>query len=336
MPNILPERVKVTIESFDSLFKIWKDPASRLNWDCLFVLPPWLKAWWSTFGAEKSLHICSISIKGKIIGIAPLYTKESTAFIIGDQDVCDYLDFIIAPGEEIHFFRVLLDYLRKKGVTHLDAGHVCGDSPIISTLSANADDIQCTVHSDPSDRIYDLELPQIWDDYLYQLNGKERHEIRRKLRRLHDAGNIEIRIVEDADQVRPAMDMFFKIFRMNIPEKSEFLTAPMESFFRMLAAEMAKTGHLRILFLDINNETAAAVIFFDYRETVYLYNNGYNSRYRNLSVGFLSKVFGIKDSIQRGRKSFNFLKGDEKYKRQLGGRPEPLHRYRIELKQLIV
>jgi CelD/BcsL family acetyltransferase involved in cellulose biosynthesis len=49
-------------------------------------------------------------------------------------------------------------------------------------------------------------------------------------------------------------------------------------------------------------------------------------------VGFLSKVFAIKDSIQKGRKRFNFLKGDEKYKRQLGGRPVQLYRHRIELK----
>ncbi len=332
MSNSPTERATVNIESFDSLFNIWHDPASSLNWDCLFVLPPWLKAWWSTFGPGKSLHICSVVKKNEIIGIAPLYIEGNTAFCIGDREVSDYVDFIMAPGEEILFFRTLFNHLRQKGITHVDPGHVFRDSPAISSITANADSLQCIIHSEPSDRIYEFELPQTWEEYLYQLAAKERHEIRRKLRRLHEAGSINIRIVEETEQAGSAMDTFFKLFRMNMPEKSEFLTNTMESFFRMLAEEMAKVRMLRILFLEINSEAAAAVLCFDYRASVYLYNNGYNSRYRHLSVGYLSKVFGIKDSIQRGRNRFNLLKGDETYKQHLGGRAQQLHRYRIELK----
>lgn len=332
MSKYLPENTTVKNESLDSLAEIWNDPASRLNWDCLFVLPPWLKAWWSTFGSGKSLYICSVVKKKEIIGIAPLYIEGETAFLIADGNVCDYADFIIAPGEEMHFFRALFLHLRQKGVSYLDLGRLRRNSSNVSSLEVHADDLQIVITSEQSDRMYDVDLPKTWEEYLYQLNRKERHEIRRKLRRLHEAGSINIRIVEQTEQVGPAMDTFFKLFRMNMPEKSEFMTGPMESFFRMLAAEMAKAGLLRILFLDIKGEAAAAVLCFDYHSSVYLYNNGYNTQYRHLSVGFLLKVFGIRDSIQRRRKSFNFLKGDEGYKQQLGGRPEPLFRYQIELK----
>ena len=326
------EQAKLKTESFDSLFKIWKDPESRLDWDCLFVLPPWLKAWWNTFGSGKTLHICSVSIRGKIIGVAPLYISGNTAVIIGDRDVSDYTDFIIEPGKEMHFFRALFDHLQQKGVVYVDLGHVLRNSPTISFIMTNFYNLKCIIHSEPSGNLYDMGLPHSWKEYLYNLTKKKRHEIRRKLRRLHEAGNVDTLIVEEAEQVNEAMDIFFKIFRMNIPGKSDFLTAPMESFFRLLATEMAKAGFLRLMFLDVDREPAASVICFDYRNTVYLYNNGYDSMYQHLSVGYLSKALAIKASIQKGKSSFNFLKGDEKYKQDLGGKPVQLQQARIELK----
>jgi CelD/BcsL family acetyltransferase involved in cellulose biosynthesis len=328
----MPASNSIITESLDSLMTIWNEPKSPLNRDCLFVHPLWLKAWWSTFGSGKTLYICSVLHKDEVIGIAPLYVEGNTAFFIGDGNVCDYADFIVAPEEEMHFFGTLFDHLRKKGVTHLDLGRMRRDSTTLSSLLTHADDLQCIIVSEPAERIYLLELPQTWEEYLQNLPGKERHEIRRRLRRLHEAGPVNIRIVEEADQVSSAMDLFLNLFRMNIPEKSEFMTGPVESFFRLLAVQMAEAGLLRILLLQINAQAVAALLCFDHRSSVYLYNNGYDNHYRNLSVGFLSKVFGIKDSIQKGRKRFNFLKGDEKYKRRLGGRPEQLHRYRIELK----
>ncbi len=48
-----------------------------------------------------------------------------------------------------------------------------------------------------------------------------------------------------------------------------------------------------------------------------------------MSVGVLSKVLCIKDSIERGKKKFDFLKGDERYKYHLGGQEVRLYRCRI-------
>jgi hypothetical protein len=62
-----------------------------------------------------------------------------------------------------------------------------------------------------------------------------------------------------------------------------------------------------------------------------LYNNGYEPRFRSLSLGLISKVLTIKDSIERRRERYDFLKGTEAYKQRLGGRPVPLYRCRVEI-----
>jgi CelD/BcsL family acetyltransferase involved in cellulose biosynthesis len=62
---------------------------------------------------------------------------------------------------------------------------------------------------------------------------------------------------------------------------------------------------------------------------MFLYNSGFDPQYESLSVGLLSKVLGIQESIREGKKKFDFLKGGEVYKERLGGHEIPLHRCRI-------
>ncbi len=182
------------------------------------------------------------------------------------------------------------------------------------------------------DLLYEMDLPDTWEGYLNLLSGRERHETRRKLRRLESAGHVGLRIIEEKSDVPAAMDAFIALFRSNRREKAQFMGGFAESFFRSLAVRMAEAGLLKLFFLDLNDAPAAAAMCFDYRSTVYLYNNGYDRRFSHLSVGLLSKVFSIRESIRCGRKRYNFLRGSEPYKRRLGGRPVKLHRCEVILK----
>jgi CelD/BcsL family acetyltransferase involved in cellulose biosynthesis len=64
---------------------------------------------------------------------------------------------------------------------------------------------------------------------------------------------------------------------------------------------------------------------------VSIYNSGYDPNYVSLSAGLLSKVLAIKGSIEKGKKKFDFLKGEEMYKHHLGGKEVPLFRCQIAI-----
>lgn len=319
----------ITKETFDSIAAYWRDPRHNLKWDCLFVLPVWLKVWWHNFGSEQIAHLCAAWSQDELIGIAPLMIEGKTARLMGDPDVCDFADVITAPGKGRVFFENLIPYVRKLGATDLDFGAVRGDSGVFTNLVAVAKDLGYEIICNPEDVTLELELPSTWDNYLKQLTGKQRHEIRRKLRRLHEAAQISFRAVENPDEVSREIDNFLSLFRLNRQDKSEFMTDRRVSFFRALALEMAEARLLRLFFLDLDDVPAAAIMCFDYRSTVHLYNNGYDRRFQSLSVGLLSKVLSIKDSIQRGKTYYDFLKGPEAYKQRLGGKPVQLFRCRI-------
>ncbi len=321
----------VTEETFDSINSLWLDPQQRLKWECLFVLPGWLKVWWDHFGRDQTAYLCAVRHRDELIGIAPFVVQGKTARLMGDPDVCDFLDVIIAPGNGKVFFQNLVAHLKRNAISVLDLGALRTDSSILHYLVGGARDLNCEVACEAEDVSMELALPSTWDDFLHQLTGKERHELRRKLRRLNEAARINFRVVENPAEVSKEVETFLALFRLNRSDKSNFMTDQRAAFFRALAAEMAGARILKLFFLDLDDTPAAAVMCFDYHSTRYLYNNGYDDRHRSLSIGLLSKVLTIKDSIQRGKTKYDFLKGTESYKRRLGGKPVQLYRCRIHI-----
>jgi CelD/BcsL family acetyltransferase involved in cellulose biosynthesis len=321
----------ITQETFDSLASRWGESSLSLNWSSVFVLPVWMKTWWQVFGGEAELYLGAVRQEDIIIGIAPLMLKEGTASIIGSTDVCDYLDFIAAPGTEEDFFGVLLDDLKQKNIYHLDLKGLRPDSTVLTSLTDLARKRGYEVFCQPVDVTLELDLPGTWDEYLVMLAAKQRHEVRRKLRRLLEAGKINYRFVSDSEAVHDSMDIFLKLFTGSRSDKAAFLTSQRESFFRSMADAMSEAGILRFGILELNSVPAAMIMCFDYDNCLYLYNSGYDTRYGSLSVGLLSKVFCIKESIQEGKKKFDFLKGNEIYKYHLGGKEVPIYNCQIQV-----
>ena len=327
----IKEKYVVTVESFDSIASYRHNAGYALRWRCPFVLPEWLRAWWSEFGAPSEPYIVSARQGEDLIGIAPLLVKGKKASFIGDADVCDYLDFVVTPGRTGEFFSVLLDHFSKQGITQLDLGSLRPDSTVLSDLVDLAGNRGFEVSRSLEDISLELDLPGSWDEYLGMLNGKQRHEIKRKFRKLYEAASINFRVVEDIKEIAKEMNTFLALFELGKMDKAAFMTEKMASFFRSLAEAMAQAKILKLYILEFNAVPAAVSMCFDFNSTIYLYNSSYDPRFRSLSVGLLCKVLSIKDSIQRGRKKYDFLKGAEAYKYRLGGKEVPLYKCEIRI-----
>jgi CelD/BcsL family acetyltransferase involved in cellulose biosynthesis len=330
--EIFPAGGAVTVEPLSNLGLYWQDGGKFLRWDCLFMIPPCLGAWWSYFGRGSETQLYVARHNEAILGMVPLTVDGDTAHLVRDKDLIDYGDFIIAPAGERKFFSTLFEYLRLRGIRRCDMGRIRADSTTISCLRSDSASFGWRFSCEPVDVLYEMDLPDTWEGYLGLLTGKERHETLRKMRRLEGAGNVVMRVVEDRKEVSDAMDAFVALFRSNRTDKARFMTGDIESFFRSLAAGMARAGLLKLFFLHLNDRPLAAAMCFDYNSTVYLYNNGYDRLFEHLSAGLMSKVFSIRESIRLGRKKYNFLRGSETYKGRLGGRPVDLLQCEVILK----
>jgi len=319
-------------ESVERLTEYWADSGNGLKWGSIFVLPQWLKVWWQSFQPEDEQYIAVVRQQKRVIGIAPLRIKDGQARFIGSQDVCDYQDFVVVPGREADFFTVLLDEIKQQGIAGLHLGLVRPDSTVATSLATLAKNRGYQVMNQRDDVTLELELPSSWEEYLDGLEKKQRHEVRRKLRRLWAGDNVTYRCHKvSPGETAVLTDTFLRLFVLSRQEKSEFMTERMQSFFRSLAETMAYLGLLRYGTLEVEGNPAAMIMGFDYEQSMYLYNSSYDPRYTSLSVGVLSKVLCIKESISRSMKKWDFLKGAERYKYHLGGSEVPLYDYHIAL-----
>jgi len=321
----------VTEESFSTLASYWKSPDHLLKWDLVFSIPCWLEVWWREFQPESELYVRAVREQADIIGIASLQVKGTGASFVGSADVCDYMDFVVVPGRETDFFNVLLDDLKQRGITHLDLRSLRPDSTVLTDLVAVAEGRQYEVLCQPEDVSVELDLPATWEEYLAALTAKQRHEVKRKIRRLDEAGEVSYRSVKGGAATDDALEIFLSMFAESRSDKAEFLTERRESFFRSMVGAMCSAELLKLGILELDALPVAIIMCFDYNDSTYLYNSGYEPKYGSLSVGLLSKALCIQESIREGKKTFDFLKGEETYKYRLGGKAIPLSSCQIKM-----
>lgn len=319
----------LAVKRFDSIDAYIDHLGGTQQGEHVFMLPRWIQTWWQVFKPDDELHLCLIEKNEELIGVAPLSINGATASFIGDPEICDYLDFSVTPGYEEKFYRALLDDLAERHVTELDLRCLRPESTILSHLTEAAEKRGGKCFFEQDGVSLEMDLPDEWNDYLDMLDGKQRHEIRRKLRRLHEEAEVRFLALEDSVEIAEQLDAFLKMFRESRRDKAAFMNPQMESFFRSMIQALSEEGALRLFILVLNDSPAAAALCFDYRDTVYLYNSGYDPRYSPLSAGLLCKILSIKHSIEISRKRYDFLKGAEPYKYQLGGREVHLSRCRI-------
>ena len=96
----------------------------------------------------------------------------------------------------------------------------------------------------------------------------------------------------------------------------------MEEFFRRVTAALAAAGAVALWFLDTTTGPAAAFITLEWDDTVGLYNSGFDPARAALAPGLVLIARLIQDAIARGKRRFDFLRGEERYKYEFGPTPE--------------
>jgi CelD/BcsL family acetyltransferase involved in cellulose biosynthesis len=322
----------VRSENLAQLYTYYNDPACALKWEHVFSLPVWLEEWWRAFGETGRPEILSVQYQDELIGIAPLQIDGMRASFLGSADVCDYLDFVVAPGKESIFFNAIVNYLISTDVDELELRCLRPESLAIKNLLPIIEDRSIAFHREPDGISLELDLPETWEGYLGGLKSKQRHEVRRKLRRLDEAGDIRFAVYDEPGDIIDKREIFFKLFQDSRKDKTEFMTPKMKSFFSAMISAMADAGILKMGMMYVDALPAGAVLYFDYQGRIYLYNNGYDPRFATVSVGVLSKILLLQHGIDEKKKIFDFLKGQETYKYRLGGNEVQLSRLNIRLK----
>jgi CelD/BcsL family acetyltransferase involved in cellulose biosynthesis len=324
------QRYTVSVENFQGYAALWRQYRDAWKWPCIFTVPFWLETVCRHLGAPGEPHIAVVCDARVPIGVVPLALEGTTAAFLGDKEVCDYQDLVAAPGMQMQVMETVVGHLGAHGISNLDLRTIRPDAAVLCALRLLAPG-RSPVASEQVDVTHETDLPQTWEAFLLQLNAKQRHEVRRKVRRLEKEADFTFRRFDNAGESNRAADTFVTLFRGSRGDKAAFMTGGMVGYFNDLIAILAHHDLLRLYFLEVGGQPAATVLCFDHNGVRYLYNSGYDDKYDHLSVGILSKIFSIQSGIEMGCRHYDFLRGAEIYKKRIGGNEVPLYRCRMEI-----
>jgi CelD/BcsL family acetyltransferase involved in cellulose biosynthesis len=320
---------------FDALAGEWNDLLKRSTFDTLFLTWEWQRTWWEHLGEGDLLLITLHDDQGHLIGIAPLYRTvsargERKLNIVGCVDVSDYLDIIVAQGHEREVYGALLDYLDSAEVARWDAAELCNVpeiSPAHQALAEMAVERGYEFRTLIEDVCPVIDLPATWDEYLASLDKKQRHEIRRKMRRIEREADVHWYIVDQDRNLSEEIEAFIELHQESRADKDDFMDERMKGFFRAVAHVLQSSGWLQLAFIEVDGKQAASMLNFDYEDAILVYNSGYDpQRHAHLSPGIVLLAYCIQHAIELGRARFDFLRGDEPYKYRFGAKETKVYR----------
>lgn len=307
----------------------WNELVQASITDTPFSRYEYLCEWWKTLGGGEwkraELVLVSAKENDQLIGIAPLfladYDGQRALMLIGSIEISDYLDLIVRTEDHARFLSGLLDFLasaKADGWSALDWYNLPDTSPTLSTLKAEAEKRGWTHHEDvyrPTPRI---PLNGSFDDYLSRIDKKQRHEIRRKMRRAAESGRVQFHLIDSTAEIESEINDFFHLMVQD-PNKEQFLHPEMREQMTVTIRNAFERGYLWLAFLEVDGKKAAASLNFDYRNKLWGYNSGVGREHMELSPGWVLLAHVIQWCAENGRSEFDFMRGDEEYKYRFGG-----------------
>jgi CelD/BcsL family acetyltransferase involved in cellulose biosynthesis len=186
------------------------------------------------------------------------------------------------------------------------------------TLNVEREDVCPVVH-----------LPEggSFDAYLATLTKKNRHEVRRKIRRAEAAGELRF---EDSRDPLAELELFIDLHQRRWGELGLFPNTPggaqSRLFVRRVFELFGPDGPFRLSFLSVGGRRIAGALWLEDGQAIYYYNAGIDPAARELSPGVLLVAMLTKRALELGRMRFDILRGDEPYKYVWGGVDEPIQR----------
>ena len=288
-------------------------------------------AWWSAHNdtAEDVSLAARDAASNELLGYLPLMKRPDGVIYSGATFHIDYATVLLAPlpsGETsgtddiaaalagaLISTNAPLNLLRLRNE---DAAHARMISAITDAAKAN-NRIATLGIEEPAPFIDLLEIAT-FDEHLERIDKKDRHEIRRKVRRGEGAG---VTISAKAHAVDDLAE-FIKLHRARWGHHGLFTEdekgARDETFMRELFSRAPENLITIAVARNLEFGAFAAGLFLRDATGIRYWNAGGELAARALSPGILLFAHGLQMAISERKQTFDFLRGNESYKYEVG------------------
>jgi len=326
---------------FDALRSEWNDLLRRSHSDIVFSTWEWQSSWWFAYEPGQIWVVAIRDDNDRLVALAPWFIEtnqeqERVVRSIGCVDVTDYVDILVEPEYQKPVFQMLAEHLyeRRERYDRVNLCNIPEASPTREEFAAVLRECGFAVDVVLQEVCPVIELPDSFDEYLDSLEKKQRHELRRKMRRAESEGTLNWYIVGLEHDLETELDRFLKLMAASHPEKAQFLSNPKNmAFFRSIVPKAYEQGWLQLAFVSFRDQVAAAYLNFDYEGHILVYNSGLLlETFGHLSPGIVLLTYLIRHAIETNRKVFDFLRGNETYKYRMGARDTRVYKLKANVR----
>lgn len=277
-----------------------------------FQSPAWLISWWRAFAPGRLQSVAAWEGES-LVGLAPFYAEGERLLPLGIS-VSDYLDVLMEPERADAVGEALVGFFGRFGAWR---------SWELSDLAPEALGLRlrpppgCNDDCSPQTLCLAMPLPKSPDEVRQKISPKSRRAIAQAHNRAARRGKVTLQRLSEGtpDEAFQLLARLHEACWRRRDRPGVLADARVRQLHRDALGPLAARGLLRFHVARIGEEVASIYCGFHHRDRAYGYLTGYNPDFEFESPGSLLLAHVIEESVREGAIEFDFLRGDEAYKR---------------------
>lgn len=302
---------------------VWNQLVDEMPLATPFATWEWVTTWHEQFGSDAQARVLFVRKGGQLVGILPLACRPgamswlgATLEMSGAANVgADHLDLIAASAHAPACAETINAFLRRSGMSwrELRFSLVTEQSQLFEHARLTGG---MRTHARARSVAPYLAISGTFDDYLKTLSSNERYKLRSRSRKLLSQPEVSYSSFERDERDR-ALDLLFSLHRSRSEDKaivSTFTGHDVESFHRRLTAVMPWD---RVVLRGLRQGAHVFAMFYGFRVggRLFYFQLGYEPAWSAHSPGLVLLTKTIEEAFESGCSEYNFLQGDEPFKR---------------------
>lgn len=299
------------VEEIDAIEAEWRQLADRTQAGP-FAYPGWFLAWWEGFGSGKLLAFVARR-GGRLVGLAPMQLRHGALRAPANAHTPAF--DLIASDDDAR--RALADALFAWGARKVTIGPIGAAAVSLGLLG----DAACTAGYRsvvrPVGRAPYIRLGSEVDAQERSLSRNLRHDVKRRTRRLCEAGTVSVEVSDGAARLEELLEEGFHVERKSWKGGAGTAIADdarARRFYVALSRWAAASGWLRLVFLRLDGRAIAFQLDLEMPPAYYSLKIGYDPDYERFSPGKLLAYSIVGRAVAAGASTYELLGTDEPWK----------------------
>jgi CelD/BcsL family acetyltransferase involved in cellulose biosynthesis len=266
--------------------------------------------------------------------VLPLQLGVGGIYESPGEMISDYLEPAVDPAHSTESWRLMLELLHlqcSQASVPVVLHNLRADGPCRATLTAIAGQCGFAITDEPGANAGRIELPRSWDEYLGKLSGRDRKELKRKIKKATTEARARFEVVSSGPRLLEELQRALGFIEQAGGSKGFKARWTYRPIFKRAANELASNGQVQVQVLMLNDKPAASVIVFPSAGGPLLWAAGFDPETSKHSPGIVLFAMSIQHAIAQGAQYFDLLRGQSRYKDELGAVDYPLRKITLKV-----